>query len=71
MNPFLILVVILSIAGLIAIIAYAIHKIFSLKLKEEKPSEEQVVQENLDRYLQPVEDEETAKQISEYKDEEE
>ena len=38
--------------------------------KEDKPSEEQFVQEELDRVLVPVEDEKTAKQINEYKDEE-
>lgn len=66
------LVAIISTAALIAIVAYVIHRFMHPKLKSdsEKPSEEQVLKEELDRVLQPVEDEETAKEISEYKEEE-
>ena len=66
------LVAIIATAALIAIVAYVIHRFMHPKLKadSEKPSEEQVLKEELDRVLQPVEDEKTAKEISEYKDEE-
>ncbi len=66
------LIAILATAALIAIVAFVIHRVMHPKLKsdDEKPSEEQITQEELDRVLQPVEDEETAKEISEYKDEE-
>ncbi len=66
------LVAIIVAAALIAIIAFVIHRIMHPKLKSdnEKPSDEQIMQEELDRVLQPVDDEETAKEISEYKDEE-
>ena len=66
------LVAIIVAAALIAIIAFVIHRVMHPKLKSdnEKPSEEQIMQEELDRVLQPVDDEETAKEISEYKEEE-
>ena len=66
------LIAIIGAAAIIAIVAYIIHRIMHPKLKsdQEKPSEDQVLKEELDRVLQPVDDEETAKEISEYKDEE-
>lgn len=66
------LVAIIVAAALIAIVAFVIHRVMHPKLKSEneKPSEEQIMQEELDRVLQPVDDEETAKEISEYKEEE-
>ena len=65
--------VILGIAAVIAISAFVIYRLLHPKLKQEKPTEEEkahFVEEELNRYLKPVEDEETAKKISEYKDEE-
>ena len=66
------LIAIIATAALIAVVAFVIHRFMHPKLKSdtEKPSEEQMVKEELDRVLQPVEDEETAKEISEYKEEE-
>ncbi len=66
------LIAIIVAAALIAIIAFVIHRVMHPKLKSDndKPSEEQIRQEELDRVLQPVDDEETAREISEYKDEE-
>ena len=66
------LIAILATAGIIAIVAFVIHRVMHPKLKsdDEKPSEDQIMKEELDRVLQPVEDEETAKEISEYKEEE-
>ena len=64
--------IILGAAGIIAIVAFAIYRILKPKLKvDDKPSEEQLVQEEMDRLLKPIEDEKTAKAVSEYKDEEE
>ena len=65
------LVAIISAAAIIAIVAFVIHRFLHPKLKSEneKPTEEQIVKEELDRVLQPVEDEETAEQINNYKDE--
>ena len=66
------LVAIIVAAALIAIIAFVIHRVMHPKLKSdnEKPSDEQIMPEELDRVLQPVDDEETAREISEYKEEE-
>ncbi len=66
--------IILTICAVIAIVAFALYRLFHPKLKENKPTEEQkeqFLQEELDRVLKPIEDEETAKKVSEYKDDEE
>ena len=70
--PVLILLIVIGSFALIAIIAYVIHRILHPKMKvdPEKPTDEQVVQENLDRVLEPIKDEELAKEVAEYKDEE-
>ena len=66
-------IVIVAVAALIAIVAFVIHRFLHPKLKSEneKPSDEQMMKEELDRVLQPIEDEETAKEVSDYKDENE
>ena len=66
------LIAIIASAALIAIVAFVIHRFLHPRLKSdiEKPSEEQVTKEELDRVLKPVEDEETAREISEYHEEE-
>ena len=65
-------IVIVAVAAIIAIVAFVIHRFLHPKLKSEseKPSDEQMMKEELDRVLQPIEDEETAKEVSDYKDEE-
>ena len=66
-------IIILGISGIIAIVAFTIYKVTHPKLKENQPTEEQkeqFLQEELDRVLKPIEDEETAKKVSEYKDDE-
>ena len=65
------LIVIIAVAAVIAVVAFLIHRFLHPKLKSEneKPADEQILKEELNRVLEPVEDEETAKEISEYKDE--
>lgn len=63
--PFLIIV---GIAAVIAIIAFALYRILNPKLKDDAPSEEETLQEELSRVLKPIEDDETAKEVSEYKE---
>ena len=65
-------IVIVAVAALIAIVAFVIHRFLHPKLKSEneKPSEEEMMKEELDRVLQPIEDEKTAEEVSNYKDEE-
>lgn len=68
-NPGIILLIILGIAGVIGITAYIIYRLTHPKLKDEdeKPSEEKTVKEELDRILQPIDDEKTAEDIKNYK----
>lgn len=65
------LIAIIAAAAIIAIVAFVIHRFLHPKLKgeNEKPSDEQIMKEELDRVLQPIEDEETAEKVSQYKDE--
>ena len=70
MNPVLIFVIILAVAGAVAGAAFGIYRLLHPKLKQEPRDTSHDVEEALDRVLVPVEDEETAKAISEYKDEE-
>ena len=69
-NPLLLLLIILGIAAIVAIVAFGIYRYLHPKLNETKPTEEQFVQEELDRILQPIEDEETAQKVNEYVDKE-
>ena len=65
-----IFLIVLGFFALIAIVAFIIHKILRPKIKdkeEEKPTEQDYAKEELDRLLQPVEDEEVSKEIQEYK----
>ena len=61
---------VLAVAGIIALVAYILFRVLRPRLKDEKPSEEQILQDEMKRVLQDVEDEEVAKQISDYKEDE-
>ncbi len=64
------LVVIVVAVAAIALITYIIYRFLHPKMKDGKdlPSEEDLTKEALDRVLQPIEDDETAKQVSDYQD---
>lgn len=66
----IILIAVIAAAGLIALVAFIIYRVLRPRLKEEKPSDEQILQDEMNRVLQDVEDPETAKQISDYKEDE-
>lgn len=68
-----IFLIVLGFFAVVAIVAYIIHRILRFRLKDEKKEEDEkkIAQEELDRILQPVEDEEVAKQIEDYKQEDE
>ena len=70
MHPIVILLIVLGVAAIIALVAYIIYRLLRPKLKEEKPSEEEILQDEMNRVLQDVEDEQVAKQISDYKEDE-
>ena len=70
MNPVIVFLIVFGSIGLIALLAFIIYRTIRPRLKEEKPSEEEILQDEMKRVLQDVEDEEVAKEISNYKDDE-
>ena len=65
-----IFLIVLGFFALIAILAFILHKILRPKIKDdekEKPTEQDYAKEELDRLLQPVEDDNVSKEIQEYK----
>lgn len=67
-----IFLIVLGFFALVAIVAYIIHRILRPKLKdEEKQDEKKNAQEELDRILQPVEDDKVSEEIQNYKEEDE
>lgn len=71
--PWAIFLIVLGVFAFIAIVAYIIHRILCFRIKEDEHKEDdekKFAQEELDRILQPVEDEKIAKQIEDYKEDE-
>lgn len=67
MIPVLVLVIVVAAFGLIALVAFIIHRILHPKFKDEnKIDDKQAAKESLDRILEEVEDEETAEKIANY-----
>ena len=63
--------IVIGIVLMIALIAFFVHMALRNKVKDqEKPDEEKALKEEMDRVLKPVDDEETARHIAEYKDKE-
>lgn len=63
----------LGLIAAIALVAFIIYKAMKRSDKTEsikKPTQEEVIKEEMDRILCPIEDEELSKKINEYKDEE-
>lgn len=72
MPGYAIFLVIFGIIAGIALVAFLIYLYLKPKLKkDDKPTEEQIVREEMDRLLKPIDDEETAKAVEQYKDEDE
>ncbi len=61
--------IVLGAFAVIAIVAFVIYRLLRPKLKdkEEKKTEEDYAKEELDRVLQPVDDENVSKEIQDYK----
>lgn len=71
-NPIIVLLIILGLAGVIALAAFVVYRLLHPKLKKEDETDEnKILQEELDRVLQPVEDEELKKQIEDYNESDE
>ena len=63
--------IVLGAAAVIAIVAFLIYLSLKPKLKiDDKPSDEEIVKEEINRILVPVEDEDTARAIAQHKDDE-
>ena len=66
-----IFLIVIGAFGVISIIAFVIYRLLRPKLKGEDPekekTEEDYAKEELDRVLQPVEDEEVSQEIQNYK----
>lgn len=70
-SPVVILLLILGCAALIAVIALIIYKILHPKLKQDKKiDEDKALQEELNRVLEPIEDEKISKDIQNYQSDE-
>lgn len=68
----LIFLIVLGAAIGIGLVAFLIYLYLKPKLKkDDKPTEEQIVREEIERVLKPIDDEETAKAVEQYKDEDE
>ncbi len=66
-NTAIVLIAVIVAAAIIAIVAYIIYRAVNPRLKDDgKPSEDQIAEEELERVLSPIEDEETIKAMSEY-----
>lgn len=68
-TPVITLLVIIGVTGLIALVTFIIYRYTHPRLKEnDKPSEEQILHEEMDRYLKPIEDEEARKEVEQYQE---
>ena len=66
-NSFIVLLIVLGFFAAIAITTFIIYRIMHPKLKDQHQNTEQEnAKEELDRILQPVEDEKIAKEIEDY-----
>ena len=66
----IVFIVIIGATAIVALLAFILYRILRPRLKEDKPSDEEILEDEMKRVLQDVEDEEVAKQISDYKDDE-
>ena len=65
-----IFLIVLGFFAVIAVVAFILYRLLRPKLKEkeqDKPTEEDYAKENLDRILEPVEDDQVSKEIQDYK----
>ena len=66
----IVFIVIIGATAIVALLAFILYRILRPRLKEDKPSDEEILEDEMKRVLQDVEDEDVAKQISDYKDDE-
>ena len=66
----LIFLIVLGVVAVIALISFALYRFLRPSLKENKPDEKALLNEEMNRVLKPIDDEKTAKEVEEYRDEE-
>lgn len=70
-NPGIILILIIAVFAIIALLVFFIRKLIFKNKKEDKPDEDTIVKEDLNRYLVDVDDEETKKEFEKFEKENE
>ena len=70
MQTLIVFLIVVGVTAVIALVAFIIYRLLRPKLKEEKPTEEEILKDELSRVLQDVEDEEAAQEIAKYKEDE-
>jgi len=69
MEGLFILLAVIGVTGAIALVTYIIYRYTHPRLKEnEKPTEEEILHEEMDRVLQPIDDNSVRKEVEEYKE---
>jgi len=69
-QAFMILGIIVGVMLVIALIAFIIYRVSHPKLKEnDKPAEEEIINEELNRILKPIDDDQIAEQVNQYEEE--
>ena len=64
--------IVLGGVALIALVSFILFRILRPKLKQDdKPEESQIVDEELNRILKPIDDDEVAKEVEQYQDKDE
>ena len=67
METLIILLVIIGVTGVIALVTFLIYRYTHPRLKEsDKPTEEQILHEEMDRVLKPIDNDELRKEMSQY-----
>ena len=69
-SQLLVFIIIIAATAVVALVAFILYRILRPRLKEDKPSDEEILEDEMKRVLQDVEDEDVAKQISDYKEDE-
>ena len=65
----IILLAIIGFTAAIALVAFVVYRFTHPRLKDsDKPTEEQILHEEMDRVLKPIEDDEVRKEIENYKE---
>ena len=71
-QAFMILGIIVGVVVVIALVAFVIYRLTHPKLKaDDKPEEQEIINEELSRILKPIDDDELAKKVNEYEDKDE